>query len=188
MSKRNAALIIGLLLFTLPVSAAVKSRSDDFFTNFPDTEKCSSEIEQLKLCIDSAKLTIESGNEAVLKVRWINSGNFERRFRGRPFDCRITIKNEKGETLTQVLQKKIQDGSAASEDLARWIRLHSGSSRGMLIGANQTLAGEIQLVRWYDYDLTARGIYFVTISKTLPGLESEKTIEFVIDGIEIEVK
>jgi len=40
----------------------------------------------------------------------------------------------------------------------------------------------------YDYDLTSKGIYRVTISKKVASLEKEKTIEFVLNDIEIQMK
>src|SRR5215813_1769472 len=102
MSKRNVVLVIGLLLFTTPVSAAIESEPHKSITNFFNTEKCSSEIEQLKLCVESAKVTVDSGEKVTLKLRWVNSANSERYIPGRFFYPGVTVKNEKGEGLTPI--------------------------------------------------------------------------------------
>jgi hypothetical protein len=58
-----------------------------------------------------------------------------------------------------------------------------------LVDATAFIGGGRSLTdKMYDYDLTSKGIYYVTISKKVASLEKEKTIEFVLSDIEIQVK
>jgi hypothetical protein len=69
------------------------------------------------------------------------------------------------------------------------LRTFSGSNRGLYAEANGIEKDEITLTdKMYDYDLTSKGIYHLTISKKVESLEKGKNIEFVLNDIEIQVK
>ena len=201
MNKKNTILIVGLLLFTLPVLAIIKDNSDKF-GKFLTYEKCSLEIEKLKLCTDNPKIIVNAGEPVKLKLSWVNLSNSERHIRTTPFGYSVLINNEKGEKIIpifrqqQIEREKQMNSSGNSktvitDEVIREINRSlnsSGSNPGMYIEPNQSENDEIKLTEKYDYDFTAKGIYYVTISKTVPSLENEQTIEFVLDNIEIEVK
>lgn len=195
MKKRNALLIFGILLFTLPVLAIIKSGSPEFGKNL-SAETCSSVVENLKLCIADSKITVDSGEPLVIHLSWINLSNAERYIGVRSSGYSITINDEKGKKLIPVFEqrqmdreKRIQNSTATTEDLSGITVVRSGSDRGIYLEANETESDTALLDKLpYDYDLTAKGKYNVSISKTVASLEDGKKIEFVINDIEIQVK
>lgn len=196
MNKRKTILLFGVLFFALPVFALIQNNSHDF-RRVLSFEKCSAVIEGLKVCVESSEITVNSGEPVTVNLTWINSSDIDRRIGTRSSNYSVTINNEKGEKLLTVLQQQIRERqkrmnapNAMEEDKKGFIRMISrGSSRSIYVEPNQTETDQIQLTEsTYDYDLTNKGKYKVTISKTVPSLEEGKTIEFVIEGIEIKVK
>ncbi len=201
MSKKHTFSIIGILLFTLPVLAIIKINSHNF-GNFQAYEKCSLETENLKICMKTPKITIKSGEPVKLELFWINLSDTERHIRTTPFDYSVVINDEKGEKLTPIFQQQQKERekqlnisgnspTVMTEEVTREINRSlnsSGSNRGIYIEPNQSKKDEIDLAEVYDYDLTTKGNYVVTIRKTISSLEEGKTIEFVIENIEIKVK
>ena len=186
MNKRYVVSIIVMIFIALPILAVVQSDSFKGFSQM-DLEKCSLEIEGLKLCTSTPKLVVNSDDPVRLKLFWVNSTDKDRTISSAS-SYNLTITDEKEEKLIPVLQKKMRDGPLTNEDNEKLFRRIRGSDRGIYIEANQRENQEVWLTEQYDYDLTAKGKYYVTIRKTIPSLESEQTIEFVLDNIEIEVR
>lgn len=199
MNKRHAVVAVVILLFTLQTLAIIKSNSYRF-EKTTDSEKCSNEIEKLKLCVENSNIIVNSGEPVNIKVFWANTSDADRRIGLRSTGYSITVKDENDKKLIPVFeqrfmerQERIQnsgDSTMTEEDikaLKRTVRF--GSDRGLYAEANGIEKDEIRLTEnMYDYDLTAKGHYYVTISKKVASLEKGEAIEFVIDDIEIQVK
>jgi len=195
MNKRNLILIFGLLLFALPAFAIINSSSYDS-GKASVSEKCSAEIEGLKLCLESSKITVDSGKPVVINMTWSNSSEILRRFAAIYIGYSVIVKDENHETLIPVREKKrleklkrMESPDATEEDKKPYFFMINGSGKGLYLEPKQSDTNRINLSgEYYDYDFTAKGKYNVTISRTLPSLEKGKMLEFVIDDIEIEVK
>lgn len=199
MSQRSTVLAVLVLLFTLPTLAIIKSNIYEFGSSL-NFETCSQQIEDLKICTENTKITVNSGEPVVIKVFWINSSDTDRYIGTRISGYSVVINNERGEKLVPTfLQRQMEREKRLAADptatlteedrkeFRRWMR--GGSDRGIYIEANQKEADTIKLTEInYDYDLTKKGKYQVTISKTIASLEQGKTIEFVLDNIELEIK
>lgn len=191
MTKRATILLIGILLTVLPVSAVMKNNS---YENTLVSEKCSSEFEGLKLCVENPKVIVNSGEEVRIKLFWVNTSDSERRIGSRSTGYDVTVTDENGKKLIPVymqrlLEKQKKMRESGEEDKGYVLRAFSGSDRGLYTEANGMEKDEIRLTdKMYDYDLTSKGIYQVTISKKVGSLEKGKTIEFVLNDIEIQVK
>ncbi len=186
MSKNIAVLLIGILLTALPVIAIVKGNLFSIEAN-QNFEKCSSRIEGLKLCADNPTIAVNSDEPIRIKLSWVNSSNEERKImRAGYYFVKITDEQEK--PLERVFQQKIKNHSMTKDDWAT--KLARNSYTSIFLDAHETRNDEIRLTEnyAYDFDLTKKGRYKLTISKTIPSLEKGKTIEFVIDDVEIEVK
>ena len=171
-----------MLLIALPAFAIINSNSYDS-GKASVSEKCSAEIEGLKMCVDTSKITVKSGEPIIVGLSWTNSSEIAR-FIMLASRYSITIKDEKGKKLNTVTQQKILDGTY---EPPKEIKVIAGSLRGLYIEPHQTETDHLPL-KGRDYDLTAKGIYKLSISKTAGSLEEGKTIEFVIEDIEIKVK
>lgn len=150
------------------------------------SEKCSAETEGLKLCTSISKISLNSDEKVYLDLSWTNSSNIERKIM-RDTSYSVTIISEKGEKLIPVSrQKNLKD--ITSEDWEKTGKVSFGSYKTIFLEPNQTQTVRISLTEKYDYDLTVKGEYKISISKSVPSLEKEKTLEFVIDDIELEIK
>ena len=199
MNRRIAVLLVGTLLFTLPALAIINDNTIRL-GQILGSEKCSLQIEDLKLCAENSKITVNSGEPVKIKVSWVNSSNIDRRIGTYSSGYKVIIIDQKGEKLIPVfLQRQMErqqrvnssgDRTMTEEDINEFRRtVRGGSDRGIYVEANQTENDEIKLTEvMYDYDLTNRGKYIVTISKAVASLQGEKAIEFVIENIEIEVR
>ena len=199
MNKRNTILVVVMLLLTLPVLAIVKGNIYKL-GNSSNAERCSMEIEQLKLCVVNSKITVDAGQPVKVKLYWINSSNIERRIGTRSTGYSVTIDDERGKKLIPVFQDRKKErerrldadpqATMTEEDLREvGRRIKGGSERGIFLEANGTATDEIELTEaQYDYDFTVRGKYYVTISKSIPSLGGESSIEVAVDNIEIKVR
>lgn len=201
MNTKYTILVFGLLLFSLPALAIFKNTSYNV-EPFSENEKCSLEIENLKLCVDDNKTNLSSDEPVKLKLKWINSSDTGRYIRNRPSSYSVTVRNEKGKKLIPIFQHKQKEreqqmknsGELTPEQTAELERetrrslASAGSNPGIYVEPNQSQTDEIRLTKDYDYNFTAKGKYYITITKKVPSLEKGQTIEFVIDNIEIEVK
>ena len=198
MNRRDRMLVIILLLFALPIFIVVKGSTYEIQNN-SKSEKCSAETEGLKLCIKSSEITVNSGEPVNIELLWVNSSDENRFIKMDSSDYSVMIKTEKDETLIPVFQQRLMEIKKrlakpneqliVEEEKELTRRITRGNGRDFSVQANQSRIDEIKLtdIR-YDYDLTKKGKYSVTISRTIPSLEEGKAIEFVIDDIEIEVK
>lgn len=189
MNKRYTILIVAVVFIALPVLAIVQR---DSFSRFvgqtkPDLENCTSEIEGLKLCTSASKIIVNSGDAVRIKLSWVNLTN-EDRIILRASSYKATITDEKGEKLIPVLQRKTQEGSMTKEDFERQAKRMGGSYTSIHIDANQAEPDEVRLTEAYDYDLTAKGKYHVSIEKIVPSVDKKTQVTFSLDDIEIEVK
>jgi hypothetical protein len=193
MNKRTTILLIGVLLIALPVLAIMKSNSYKF-ENTLGSEKCSSEIEGLKLCVENPKVVVNSGEQVRIKLFWVNTSDADRRIGNRSTDYSVTVKDKNGKKLIPVYEQRFMERlkqmrESGEKDKGLVARVISGSYKGLYADANGIEKDEIRLTeKMYDYDLTSKGIYHVTISKKVASLEKGKTIEFVLNDIEIQVK
>lgn len=184
MNKNVAVLLIGILLFTLPVLALFKVNSYNSRTN-QSLEKCSPEVEGLKLCIGNPTIVVDSDKLIRIKLFWVNSSVEDREImKAGSYPVKIT--DEQGEQVDPVFQQKIKTHSMTKDYWGK--RPTRGSYTSIFLAPNQTMSDEIWLTENYDYDLSKKGKYSISIRKTVPSLEEGKTIEFVIDNIEIKVK
>lgn len=192
MNKRNTILLFGILLITLPVLAIMKSNSYKY-ENTLGSEKCSSEIEGLKLCVENPKVVVNSREQVRIKLFWVNASDSDRRIGRRSTGYDVTVTDENGRKLIPVYMQRFterlkQIRESGEKEQGFIARVMSGSDRGFYVDANRIEKDEIILTdKMYDYDLTSKGIYYVTISKKVASLEKEKTIEFVLNDIEIRV-
>ena len=193
MKKRTTILLSGILFIALPVLAVMKSNSYKF-ENTLGSEKCSREIEKLKLCVENSKVTVSSGEQVQIKLFWVNTSDAERRIGRRSTGYDVTVADKNGKKLIPVYMqrfterlKKIQESGEKEHGFIASVM--SGSDRGLYAEAKGTEKDEILLTdKMYDYDLTSKGTYYVTISKKVASLEKGKTVEFVLNDIEIQVK
>ncbi len=185
-----------MLLFTLPLLAVIKSKANKF-QQTPNSEKCSAEIEGLKFCLESSKITVDSGKPVIINMTWSNSSEILRRVGGIYTDYSVIVKDEKNETLIPVRkkkmlekQKRMESPDATEEDKKPYLFvINNGSGKGLDLEPKQSDTNRINLSgEYYDYDFTTKGKYNVTINKTFPSLEKGKMLEFVIEDIEIQVK
>lgn len=193
MNKRTTILLIGMLLTALPVLAIVKSNFYKYGKTL-GSEKCSREIEKLKLCVENLKVVVNSGEQIRIKLFWVNMSASDRRIGRRSNEYNVTVTDKSGKKLAPVyvqrfMERQKQLRESGEEDKGIILRTFSGSDRGLYAEANGIEKDEILLNdKMYDYDLTAKGIYRVPISKKVTSLEKGKTIEFVLNDIEIQVK
>ena len=200
MSGRSAFLAILALLFTLPTMAVIESNMNKLGQTL-SFETCTQQIEDLRLCVENTRITVNSGEPVVIKVSWVNSSEIDRSLGLAIPIYSVTIYDEKGEKLIPVfLQRQMErdkrlaadsQPQMTEEDIKEFGRIirRGGSSRGNYVKANQKKNNEIKLTDiMYDYDLTKKGKYKVTINQTTASLEKGKTIEFVLDNIELEIK
>ncbi|MEJ7860860.1 MAG: hypothetical protein WKF90_04390 [Pyrinomonadaceae bacterium] len=195
MNKRNAILIFGMLLIALPAFAIINSSSYES-GKVSSLEKCSAEIEGLKFCLESSKITVDSGKPVIINMTWSNSSEVLRRVGGIYTSYSVIVKDENRETLIPVREKKIlekqkrmESPDATEEDKKPYLFMIRGGGRGLYLEPKQSDTNRINLSgEYYDYDFTAKGKYNVTIIKTFPSLEKGKMLEFVIEDIEIRVK
>ncbi len=199
MNIRSKIIITLTLIFILPSILAAQDNSAEIQLNSP-SEKCSAEIEGLKVCAKSSKITVKSGEPVTINLVWKNLLPVERRI-GRSYQgYSVTIVNEKDEKLVPVfLQRLIErekrmeasgDYTMTEEDFKEMRRrITGGSDRGVDVGENQTTKDYVSLTSiGYDYDLTKKGEYKVTISRKVQGFGYYNANEFMIENIEIEVK
>lgn len=193
MSKRTMILLSGILLIALPVLAVMKSNSYKF-ENTLGSEKCSSEIEKLKLCVENPKVIVNSGEQVRIKLLLVNTSNSDRRIGSGATGYSVTVTDENGKKLIPIYEQRFterlnQMQKSGEKDKGIILRTFSGSNRGLYAEANGIEKDEIRLTdKMYDYDLTSKGIYHLTISKKVESLEKGKNIEFVLNDIEIQVK
>lgn len=197
MSRRKYEILTLMLLFTFP-TLAVSQIDTDKFANSLISKKCSLEIEKLKLCTDFSKIVIAAGESVSLNLSWANLSNAERNINA--LDYFVVINDEKGEKLLTTSQQKqvemqkqlrIVDATSTVDESTEEVVLTVVSrtyNPGISVAERQTRTDQLKLSEKYGYDLSAKGKYKVSISKTVPCLEQGKTIEFVLDNIEIEVK
>jgi hypothetical protein len=192
MNKRTTILLIVILLIALPVLAVMKSNSYKY-ENALGSEKCSSEIENLKLCVENPKVVVNSGEQVRIKLFWVNTSNLDRRIERRSTGYSVKVTDQNGKKLIPVfeqrfIERKERIRKSGEEDKGVILRTFSGSDRGLYAEATGMEKDEIRLTdKMYDYDLTSKGTYYVTISKKVASLDKEKTIEFVLNDIEIQV-
>ncbi|HSK74311.1 MAG TPA: hypothetical protein VK892_21610 [Pyrinomonadaceae bacterium] len=193
MNKRILILLIGTLLVALPVLAIIESHSHSFVKT-SDFERCSNEVEELKLCVENSIVTVSSGEQVQIKLVWVNSSDADRRIGNRRSGYSVTVTDKNGKKLIPVFEQKLIERQerirkSGEEDKGIILRTFSGSDRGLYAEAKGIEKDKILLNdKMYDYDLTSKGIYFVTISKKVASLEKGKTIEIVLNDIEIRVK
>lgn len=193
MNKRITILLIGIGLIALPALAVIKG---DLYIlgKAAGSERCSNEVESLKLCVENPKIVVNSGEPVRIKVFWANASEKSRRIGNRSSGYSVTVNDKSGNKLIPVFEQKFiekqnQLRKIGEEDKGVIMRITGGGDRGLHIEAKGIEKDEILLNdKMYDYDLTSKGIYYVTISKKIASLEKGKNIEFVLNGIEIQVK
>ena len=193
MNRRILVLLIGTLLVAIPALAIIKGHSPSF-VNSSDSERCSNEIEELKLCVENSKITVSSGEQVQIKLVWVNSSDTERRIGNRRSGYSVTVIDKNGKKLIPVFEQKLKERQeqiqkSGEDDKGIIFRTFSGGDRGLYADAKGIEKDEILLNgKMYDYDLTAKGSYRVNISKRVESNEKAKTIEFVLQDIEIQVR
>lgn len=194
MNKKTIIPLIGvLLLIVIPALAMIESNFYEY-KNTLNPVKCSDEIEKLKLCIENSKIIVNSGEQVRVNLFWVNISDSNRRIGRQSSDYSIIVKDKSNKKLIPVFeqkfmekQKQIQESGEKEKGMVA--RVISGSYKGLYAEANGIEKDVILLNdKMYDYDLTSKGIYRLTISKKVESLEKGKTIEFVLNGIEIQVK
>lgn len=195
-NKRKLILILSVLLSAIPVLAVIKSNSLEGF-RVVEARKCSLEIENLMLCADSSKIVVSAGEPVSLKLSWTNSSDTERNLSSIHYS--ISVINDKGEKLLPIQQQKqlesqrqIKNNKTSleeepTEELIVTV-FSSTYNPSIFVEAREEMVSDLKLTGEDGYDLTAKGIYRISISKTVPSLKEGKSVEFVLDGIEIEVK
>lgn len=196
MNKIITVLICSLLFLILPMFALSQTNLSDSDKS-SDSEKCTTEIEGLKFCVKSSEITVNSGEPINIEFTWNNSSGAVRRVGLKFVDYSLIIKNEKGKKLNTVLEqlkidgeKRIKNNTATEEDKKGFIVAFRGSGRSTRLAPGETQSDRVIIDDYYfgyNYDLTEKGKYKVTVSRTVPSLEKGKIIEFLIDGIEITV-
>ena len=195
MNRSKIILMLGILLFVLSGFAIVKSNSYDLRSAL-STRKCSAEIEGLKFCAESSKITVTSGEPVYINFTWSNSSDVYRHAGISPLAYSVIVKSENGEKVNTIYQqkeidkqKRIENNTSTEEDKTVISHSFSGSGRSIRLAPGEALPDRIVLTGdYFNYELANKGRYYVTVSRSLPSLESGKTIEFVIDDIEIQVK
>jgi hypothetical protein len=152
-----------------------------------NSKKCSVEQDGLQLCADNLKMKVKSGEPVRIKLLWTNTSEIERQIT-RASTYKVTVVDEEKQTLIPVLERKMKEGTMTDEDRQRFVVLGRGKGNPIFLEPGESSSYEILLTERYDYDLKAKGKYYVTISKTISGAENSKSLEFVVDGIEIEVE
>lgn len=193
MNKRITIMLIGMLLTAQPVLAIVKSNFYKYGKTL-DIEKCSDEIEKLKLCVENSKIVVNSGEQVRINIFWVNASEKARRIGNRRSGYSVTVIDKSSNKLIPVFEQKLKERQErirkyGEEDKGIIFWTFSGSDRGLHAEANGIEKDEIRLTdKMYDYDMTSKGIYYVTITRKVESLEKGKTIEFVLNDIEIQVK
>lgn len=150
-------------------------------------EKCSEEIEGLKLCTNTPKIIQNSGEPIVIRFSWVSSLEIERFISvGSSYD--ISVVDEKGKKLIPVYEQHVKEEGLTKENIHKLFFGRGRSSKGVFLKPRGTYPTGIKLTEFYDYDLSAKGKYYIRIKKSIPSLNKEKNITFVLDNIEVEIK
>lgn len=157
-------------------------------------EKCSSEIEGLKLCVENSTLFVNSGEQVRINLFWVNTSFSDRRIGRRSEGYRVTVADENGKKVIPgfgqtLLERRERMRNSGEEDKGIIFRSFGGSDRGLYVEANGMEKDEIRLTgKMYDYNFGSKGPYHVTVSRRVASLEKTRTIEVVLDDIEVHVR
>lgn len=185
----SLAICLALILSILAiVKAQISTDSTKITVNKNNLmEKCSKEIEGLKLCTNSPKIIHNSGEPIIIRFSWVSSLETERFISvGSSYD--VSVVDEKGKKLTPGYEQQVKNEGLTKENMRKLFFGRGRSSKGVFLKPGGTYPTGIKLTELYDYDLSAKGKYYVRIEKSVPNITGDKNIEFVLDNIEIQIK
>lgn len=186
--RKSGILIIIIMMALFCAAAMSKEMILETFQISKDqaNKKCSSEIENFKLCIVSDELSIKPGEKATFNILITNVGSEDIKMSNQP-PIEINLYDEKGEKIPTILQTKAKEKKLTRDDFKKIITQASISHRyEIILKSQQSWKTVIDLSD--DYDLNKRGTYFVEVKAKLSDKQQRGFIELTLDKIEVTVK
>ncbi len=186
--RKSSVVIVIILVLLLCVAAMSKETIVEILQSakYQTNKKCSTEIENLKLCTNSNQLLIADGEKAVFTIFVTNIGSEDLTISNQ-LPIEINAYDEEGKKMPPILQIKAGEKKLTDDDFKKIISEASISHRyGIVLKSQQSWEKVVNLNN--DYNLNKKGKYFIEVKIKLPVKRQNDFVELTLDKIEIVVK